>query len=145
MLFRSSVKLTISLNRGNLTCNAHISLYFLLCSSSWRLRTFSRMTSGPLTPPIVLYRMRGVTDIMRGSTSSPLAMAAVSCGREPARSSEVFGSGDVRVALQVSAKLVRPRCGVEAGVEADENEVDGRGRAGERPASSAGRALRAIP
>lgn len=31
--------------------------------------TFSRMTKGPLTPPIVLYRMRGCTDIMRGSLS----------------------------------------------------------------------------
>ena len=32
------------------------------------------MTKGPFTPPIVLYRIRGDTFIMRGSTS---AMAAV--------------------------------------------------------------------
>jgi hypothetical protein len=37
-------------------------------------RTLSRMTSGPFTPPMVLYRIRGWTDIMRGSR---LDMAAV--------------------------------------------------------------------
>lgn len=41
-----------------------------------QVRTFSSMTSGPLMPPMVLYRTRGVTRIMRGSRSSPLAMAA---------------------------------------------------------------------
>jgi len=34
----------------------------------------SRMTRGPFTPPMVLYRIRGWTDIMRGSR---LAMLAV--------------------------------------------------------------------
>ena len=42
--------------------------------SSSRPRTLSRMTSGPFTPPMVLYRIRGWTDIMRGSR---LDMAAV--------------------------------------------------------------------
>ena len=38
------------------------------------------MTNGPLTPPMVLYRMRGVTEIMRGSTTS--GMVAVVSGLE---------------------------------------------------------------
>jgi hypothetical protein len=40
-------------------------------------RTLSRTTNGPLMPPIVLYRMRGWTDIMRGSITSGM-MAVVS-------------------------------------------------------------------
>jgi hypothetical protein len=39
-------------------------------------RTLSRITNGPLTPPIVLYRIRGVTDIMRGSTMSGIVAEA---------------------------------------------------------------------
>lgn len=54
--------------------SAHAPSYLLLIS---RRLTLSKMTRGPLTPPMVLYRMRGVTDIMRGSTSPSLAMAAV--------------------------------------------------------------------
>lgn len=33
-------------------------------------RTLSRMTNGPLTPPIVLYVMRGFTEAIRGSSST---------------------------------------------------------------------------
>lgn len=40
------------------------------CSAPTTLRTLSRMTNGPLTPPIVLYRILGVTEIMRGSMMS---------------------------------------------------------------------------
>lgn len=37
------------------------------------LRTLSRITNGPLTPPIVLYRILGVTCIIRGSIMGAMA------------------------------------------------------------------------
>jgi hypothetical protein len=46
-------------------------------SCDTRLRTLSRTTNGPLMPPMVLYRIRGWTDIMRGSITSGM-MAVVS-------------------------------------------------------------------
>jgi hypothetical protein len=59
-------------------CQPRPSLYRLT-----GLRTLSSMTNGPLTPPIVLYRIRGETFIMRGST---VAMV-------PVRKSEAGGMG----------------------------------------------------
>jgi hypothetical protein len=41
-----------------------------------RQRTLSSTTNGPLMPPMVLYRIRGWTDIMRGSITSGM-MAVV--------------------------------------------------------------------
>jgi hypothetical protein len=38
-----------------------------------KVLTLSRITNGPLTPPMVLYRRRGVTDIIRGSRSGMAA------------------------------------------------------------------------
>lgn len=43
--------------------------------------TLSKITSGPLTPPIVLYRIRGLMEVMRGSTIASGAMAARSLCR----------------------------------------------------------------
>src|ERR1700760_4343495 len=40
--------------------------------------TFSRMTNGPFTPPIVLYLNRGLMDIIRGSRAAG-AMMSGSC------------------------------------------------------------------
>jgi hypothetical protein len=39
-------------------------------SECLRLHTLSRTTNGPLMPPMVLYRILGWTDIMRGSITS---------------------------------------------------------------------------
>lgn len=36
------------------------------------------MTNGPFTPPMVLYRIRGWTFIIRGSTMSGMAAAVLS-------------------------------------------------------------------
>ena len=38
-------------------------------------RTLSRMTSGPLTPPIVLYFSRGLIEVMRGSSMEGAILA----------------------------------------------------------------------
>ena len=70
-----SVKDTISLNRGNLTCPVQIS--HLPPHQAPRVRiTFSKITRGPLTPPIVLYRMRGCIDVIRWSSSPAMTVAA---------------------------------------------------------------------
>lgn len=45
------------------------------------LRTLSRMTNGPLTPPMVLYRNRGETFIMRGSRPAMVAVGESEAGR----------------------------------------------------------------
>jgi hypothetical protein len=48
-----------------------------------RQRTLSRTTNGPLMPPMVLYRILGWTDIMRGSiTSGMMAVVSASCRGE---------------------------------------------------------------
>jgi hypothetical protein len=53
-----SVRLTISLYRGNLT---YPPLTPLLPNPAHLRLTFSTMTKGPLMPPMVLYRILGVT------------------------------------------------------------------------------------
>lgn len=50
------------------------------------LRTLSRITNGPLTPPMVLYRILGVTEIMRGSTTSGIVAVVSGSGRCRCRS-----------------------------------------------------------
>ena len=49
--------------------------------SRFKLRTLSKTTNGPLIPPMVLYRIRGWTDIMRGSIVSDM-MAVVGASSE---------------------------------------------------------------
>ena len=51
----------------------------IVCRSSRKLsevqHTLSRMTSGPLTPPIVLYFSRGLIEVMRGSSMEGAMLA----------------------------------------------------------------------
>lgn len=77
------------------------------------------MTSGPLIPPIVLYRTRGVTRIMRGSRSSPFAMAADDEAADEDREvrsarGRVWGVGDRSLGDGVCARSIRrSNCGGE--------------------------------
>lgn len=61
-------RVTISLNLGNLTYRHPLSATTIAILGRGTKRTFSRMTSGPLTPPTVLYRILGTTEYgSRGS------------------------------------------------------------------------------
>jgi hypothetical protein len=70
-------------------------MYKLLLTVSHvsKLRTLSRITNGPLTPPMVLYRILGVTEIMRGSTTSGIVAVVSGSGRCSIARSEIEGRG----------------------------------------------------
>jgi hypothetical protein len=71
-----SVKVTISLYRGNLTCVRSSSVTLPLTYQKITL-TLSKITKGPLTPPIVLYRILGVTLNDDDSRGSPMMIAGL--------------------------------------------------------------------
>jgi hypothetical protein len=56
-----------------------VRVMFLCWGAAARCHTLSRMTSGPLTPPIVLYFNLGFIELMRGSSTS--AEGAMTAGR----------------------------------------------------------------
>lgn len=76
------------------------------------LRTLSRMTRGPLMPPMVLYRTRGWTDIMRGSRVAMLAVLMSDLERWVSLKSAGFagakggGLRDLGDEVEVGGKLV---------------------------------------
>lgn len=72
-----SVSDTISLNLGNLTWGCRQLNALWLCS--FTRRTLSRMTSGPLMPPIVLYRIRGCTLIRASSIEGAMLVRYGKC------------------------------------------------------------------
>lgn len=73
-------------------------------------RTLSRMTNGPLMPPMVLYRSRGVTEIMRGSKTSGM----VGDGERSARYVSLgVGSGAVGLAARCDGVGVQGRGGTK--------------------------------
>jgi hypothetical protein len=78
------VRDTISLYRGNLTYRQAGKLLPQRPTAPAipKLRTLSRITNGPFTPPMVLYRIRGVTEIMRGSTTSGIVAVVGGLERE---------------------------------------------------------------
>lgn len=71
------VKVTISLYLGNLTFAETSASHSKPTNTTLPISrlTFSRITRGPLTPPMVLYRIRGVTLNDDDSLGSPMIAA----------------------------------------------------------------------
>ena len=86
-----------------------------MSGSELRVPTFSKMTSGPFTPPMVLYRIRGRMLIIRGSTVSGAiiggrAKEGIRCEAE-GRDSDVAGCEATQAVELDGAAKDKWRCG----------------------------------
>ena len=95
-----------------------MSLYSLVFADA---PTLSKITKGPFTPPIVLYRIRGWIVVMRGSCISFAMLDGAFKDRDPKRTNDVW-----RIGIGYCISTARPlasRCGTGSGGSKDSDNL----------------------